>query len=625
MPPPIVPGIAHANSKPPSPASRARWRQTAFAAPAPARMTSPSTSTRASSPPSLRTSASTPASAARRFEPRPTTATAMPRSAAHCRSSATSSGVSGRAKRARRPAGPERRVAGELDSLLDLHASRSSTIAAARSTSPAPSVRTVSPGRAQLATSSAAVLERRRPADPHSRPRDRELVDDQPPAHARHRSLARGIDLGHARGVRAGERLREAVRQVTRSRVEMRLEERDDAPAVSHGGDVGRELGGMVRVAVEDAHAARLAPRLEAPPGAGELDDHALGVGPRDTCELERCERRGCVPAVVLARHREVERHGLELLGAHDVRHVREPLLEERLDLCARGELGVVVEVDVEEDGDLRLQRADRAVGLVALHDEPSLPRARVPVELRDLAADEERRIEAEPVEAEGDHRARRRLAVRPGDDDRAAKGDELGEELGPRPPVDLAGEGGRDVDLPAVGRLRRLGRDLDRDAFEMPEVRRLDAIPAGDLGAPRAREERVAAHAGAADAGDPDAPTGERGRRAHRRSPLLHPAWRRRASPRPSPRAGTGRRAAPRRRAAPCPLPPPARRPRRRRRRTSARSSPGARRSRTRPGTRTAGSPAAASSQTEPPARASTMSAAPYARPISSMNGRRT
>ena len=35
-PPPAVPGIAHANSSPPSPASRARWRHTAFVAPPPA-------------------------------------------------------------------------------------------------------------------------------------------------------------------------------------------------------------------------------------------------------------------------------------------------------------------------------------------------------------------------------------------------------------------------------------------------------------------------------------------------------------------------------------------------------------------------------------------------------------
>ena len=43
-PPPAVPGIADANSKPPRPAARARWRQTAFVAPPPATSTSPSTS-----------------------------------------------------------------------------------------------------------------------------------------------------------------------------------------------------------------------------------------------------------------------------------------------------------------------------------------------------------------------------------------------------------------------------------------------------------------------------------------------------------------------------------------------------------------------------------------------------
>src|SRR5207245_381927 len=172
-------------------------------------------------------------------------------------------------------------------------------------------------------------------------------------------------------------------------------------------------------------------------------------------------------------------------LGTHDVRYVGEPVLEEDLELRTRGELRVVVEVDVEEDGDLRPQRADRAVGLVAFHDEPSFPRPRVPVELRSLAADEERRIEPEPVEAEGDHRARRRLAVCSGDDDRATEGDELGEKIGPRPSVDLTDEGARHVDLPALRRLRRLGGNLDGDAFEMPEVRRFDAIPAGDFGTP--------------------------------------------------------------------------------------------------------------------------------------------
>src|SRR5437764_8224738 len=100
----------------------------------------------------------------------------------------------------------------------------------------------------------------------------------------------------------------------------MRLEERDHAPLPPYRREVGCQLGGMVRVAVEDAHAARLALRLEPPAGAPEVDDHALGVGSRVAGELERRERRGGVAPVVLPRYREVERDGSELLGANDPR-----------------------------------------------------------------------------------------------------------------------------------------------------------------------------------------------------------------------------------------------------------------------------------------------------------------
>jgi hypothetical protein len=48
----------------------------------------------------------------------------------------------------------------------------------------------------------------------------------------------------------------------------------------------------------------------------------------------------------------------------------------------------VVVEIDVQEHRDRRPQSSDRAVRLVALHDEPPFARARVPAQLRDLAAD---------------------------------------------------------------------------------------------------------------------------------------------------------------------------------------------------------------------------------------------
>ena len=152
----------------------------------------------------------------------------------------------------------------------------------------------------------------------------------------------------------------------------MRLEERQSRAAVADGGEIGRELGRMVRVAVEDGDAARLAFRLESASRSAELDDRGLGVGSRDAGELEGRERRSRVAPVVLARHREVELDGLELLGAHHVRHLAQPLLEERLDLGAGGERRVVVEVDVEQHGDLRPQRSHRAIRLVPLDDEPA-------------------------------------------------------------------------------------------------------------------------------------------------------------------------------------------------------------------------------------------------------------
>ena len=76
-------------------------------------------------------------------------------------------------------------------------------------------------------------------------------------------------------------------------------------------------------------------------------------------------------------------------------------------------------------------------------------------------------------------------------------------------PALHPARKGRRDVRLPAGRRRRRLRRDLDGHVTEVAQVRRLGPVPPGDLGAPGAGEERVPAHAGAADPGEPDAPTG--------------------------------------------------------------------------------------------------------------------
>ena len=150
-----------------------------------------------------------------------------------------------------------------------------------------------------------------------------------------------------------------------------------------------------------------------------EVDDHALCVRARHACELERGECGRGIAAVVLARHRERELDRLEALRAHDERHVLEPFLEERCHLGAGAERRMVIEVDVQQHGDVRARLGDRPVRLVTLDDEPARARAGVATQLRNLAADQERGIAAEALEAERDHPARRGLAVRAGNHDR--------------------------------------------------------------------------------------------------------------------------------------------------------------------------------------------------------------
>src|SRR5439155_10727726 len=128
--------------------------------------------------------------------------------------------------------------------------------------------------------------------------------------------------------------------------------------------------------------------------------------------------RRRRIPPVVIPGNRERQIHGVELPPADDIGRSREERLEELFDLGARGELRVVVEIDVRDDRDPRMEDGDRPVGLVALDDEPALPRARVSAELGYLPADQPGGIESESREAERDDRARGRLALRAGDDD---------------------------------------------------------------------------------------------------------------------------------------------------------------------------------------------------------------
>ena len=69
---------------------------------------------------------------------------------------------------------------------------------------------------------------------------------------------------------------------------------------------------------------------------------------------VERSQGGGSVAAVVLARHRELKPNRLELPATNDLRHFGEPALEQLLHLRRGSEGGVVIELDVRDDGDLR-------------------------------------------------------------------------------------------------------------------------------------------------------------------------------------------------------------------------------------------------------------------------------
>ena len=287
----------------------------------------------------------------------------------------------------------------------------------------------------------------------------------------------------------------------------MRLEEDEQAAALSVPQRVqGRgDLSRMVGVVVVDVDTSGLAAMFEPARRAAKLCQHACGFLTAHSGELERCERGRRVAPVVVARNRQRSVVRSELLSAHVCRDFCEPVLEKLGDFCVRAECRVMVEVDVRQDGDARAQLGDRPVGLVSLHDQPSLSGPGVPAELRHVGADQPARVAAELLQREGDHGARRRLAVRPCDHDRVSQRDELGEQLGTGLPGDASRERRRRERLPTLRRLRRLVRDLDVDPLELLEVRGMHSVPAAHLRPPRPREQRVRAHARPADTGDPE------------------------------------------------------------------------------------------------------------------------
>ena len=166
----------------------------------------------------------------------------------------------------------------------------------------------------------------------------------------------------------------------------MRLEEREHAAAVHERPrrlEGRRDLRGMVAVVVVEPDAVHLRGEVEAAVRAGELGEHALRVGARHVHRLEGGERAGGVQAVVLARHGQLEVHGLEISTPDHGLDSARPRLEGLRELGVRAEGRVVVELDVRHDSDSRGKREDASVRLVSLDDEPAAPGPGVAAELR--------------------------------------------------------------------------------------------------------------------------------------------------------------------------------------------------------------------------------------------------
>ena len=197
-------------------------------------------------------------------------------------------------------------------------------------------------------------------------------------------------------------------------------------------------------VVVDHRDATSLSDHLEAALGAGEGRERGLGLVSVDPDPEKRRERTGRIEAVVCAGHVEREVHRIENPAAHGVGHHCEPRVECVAQLLDGAVGGVVVELDVRHDRELRPQLEHRAVELVSFDDEPSVAAARVPAELRDHAADDPRRVVPCLPQRVGDHPGRRRLPVRARDDDRVARVDELREEGCARGSLDALAVAGR-------------------------------------------------------------------------------------------------------------------------------------------------------------------------------------
>src|SRR5438270_9702437 len=142
----------------------------------------------------------------------------------------------------------------------------------------------------------------------------------------------------------------------------MGLEENEHAPAAAQGSKRCGHLRGVMRVVVHYLDTTDLAAPLQSSTHAPEVGQCTLRLRAVDPGELERHQRRRRVCPIVIACHCELAGVGIELVPARRRVCLSEERLEEELDLAMRRECRVVVEINVRNDGDLRLEMLERAV-----------------------------------------------------------------------------------------------------------------------------------------------------------------------------------------------------------------------------------------------------------------------
>ncbi len=347
-------------------------------------------------------------------------------------------------------------------------------------------------------------------------------VEAADPGQVAHRLLAGRVDVEHPDLVGGGEGGAEALGERPRARVQVRLEDGDQAarPELAHRlqgrGDLGRVMG----VVVVDLGPGAGALALLAAQHPGELRQRLGGRFEREAGQPDGRQRGARVEDVVAPGHAELQRRpgavGVEPLhprfgGRRErvegrVGAEREPggarreATERVKQLRLRAPPRVMVELDVGDHGDLGAELEEAAVRLVGLGDHPlprppaGVGRPAVRARARELAPDQEGRVGARRAQRLDHHPGGRRLAVRAGDRDQPPQRAELGEQL---PAVDdplaalarprqlrvVVSDRGRDDDLGALRHL--LGVMTDPRL----EARRPQALQVAAVGAVGARD----------------------------------------------------------------------------------------------------------------------------------------